>query len=42
MEVEGAVVEAQFRCLNFHAKWYKGGGAKLTIAVKKQMVCGVD
>jgi Ser-tRNA(Ala) deacylase AlaX len=36
MEVDGAVLEAQFGCLNFHAKWYKGSGAKLTIAVKNK------
>jgi hypothetical protein len=36
MEVDWAVLEAQFGCLNFHAKWYKGSGAKLTIAVKNK------
>jgi hypothetical protein len=34
MEVDGAVVEAQFGCLSFHAKRYKGSGAKLSLVVK--------
>lgn len=32
MEVDGAVLDAQFGCLNFHVKCYKNSGAKLTVA----------
>jgi hypothetical protein len=40
MEVDGAVLEAQFGCLNFHAKWYKGSRVKLTITIKNKCSAG--
>jgi hypothetical protein len=40
MEVGEAVLDAQFGCLNFHAKYYKGNGAKLTVAVKNEWNLG--
>jgi hypothetical protein len=36
----GAVLEAQFGCHSFHAKRYKGSGAKLTITVKNKWAAG--
>jgi hypothetical protein len=40
IKVDGAFVEAQFGCLNFHAKRYKGGRAKLTLAIKNKWSAG--
>jgi hypothetical protein len=40
MEVDRAILEAQFGCLNFHAKWYKGSGLKVTIVVKNKWSVG--
>jgi hypothetical protein len=36
MIVNGAEVQGQYGCINFHAKHYGGQGAKLTIAVKNK------
>jgi hypothetical protein len=36
MEVDGAVVQAQFGCINFHVKHYKGGGARLDLTIKNK------
>jgi hypothetical protein len=34
MEVDGAVLDAQFGFLNFHVKRYKDSGTKLTVTMK--------
>jgi hypothetical protein len=36
MDVNGAEVQAQYRCINFHAKCYGGQGARQTIVVKNK------
>jgi hypothetical protein len=40
VEVGEVVLEAQFGCLNFYTKHYKGSGAKLTIVVKNKWSSG--
>jgi hypothetical protein len=36
MEIDGAVLDAQFGYLDFHTKWYKGSEAKFTVAIKNK------
>jgi hypothetical protein len=36
MTVDGAEVLAQYGCINFHAKRYRGHGVKLTVVVKNK------
>jgi hypothetical protein len=40
VKIGEAVLDAQFGCLNFHAKRYKGSGAKLTVAMKNKWTLG--
>jgi hypothetical protein len=40
MTFDGAEVLVQFGCINFHAKYYGGQGARLTIAVKNKWTRG--
>jgi hypothetical protein len=40
MEVDVAILNAQFGCLNFHAKRYKNYRAKLTVHVKNKWSAG--
>jgi hypothetical protein len=40
MEIDGAVLDAQFGCLDFHTKWYKGSEAKFTVAIKNKWAAG--
>jgi hypothetical protein len=40
MKIDEAILDAQFGCLNFHAKWYKGNGARLNIVVKNKWSTG--
>jgi hypothetical protein len=40
MDVDGAVVQVQFGCVNFHLKHYEGDGAKLTLAIKNKRFAG--
>jgi hypothetical protein len=36
MDIDGAVVQAQFGCINFHVKRYGGGRVKLTLTVENK------
>jgi hypothetical protein len=36
MDVDGAIMQAQFGCINIHVKHYGGDGARLTVAVKNK------
>jgi hypothetical protein len=40
MEVDGAILDAQFGCLNFHTKQHKSNVVKLTVAVKNKWPTG--
>jgi hypothetical protein len=40
MEIDGGVVQAQFGCLDFYTKRYRGGGVRLTLAVKNKWSAG--
>jgi hypothetical protein len=40
MDVDGAVVQAQYGCINFHAKRYRGDRAMLMLAIKNKCSVG--
>jgi hypothetical protein len=40
IDFDGAIVQAQFRCINFHVKHYGGVGARLMVVVKNKWSAG--
>jgi hypothetical protein len=40
MDVDGAIVQAQYGCINFHAKRYRGDRATLMLAIKNKWSVG--
>jgi hypothetical protein len=36
IDVDEAAMQAQFGCINFHEKHYRGDGAKLTLGIKNK------